>query len=58
LKIEPNANLNEVKQAYRRLAREYHPALNPTSNAKTYIQVINRAYREFRKELKQQKLVR
>ncbi|MBW4618454.1 MAG: DnaJ domain-containing protein [Cyanosarcina radialis HA8281-LM2] len=57
LKIEPNASLNEAKQAYRRLAREYHPDLNPTSNAKFYMQAINRAYREFRKEFKQKKLV-
>ncbi len=41
---------NEVKLAYRRLARKYHPDINRTASAIATMQAINKAYQEFLKE--------
>lgn len=44
LKVDRNATQNEIKQAYRRLARKYHPDLNKDDpSAKTKFQQINEA---------------
>lgn len=39
-----SASLTEIKQAYRRLAKEYHPDRNPSSEARDQIIAINAAY--------------
>jgi WD40 repeat protein len=47
LGVNKNADLDEVKQAYRRLGRQYHPDVNDSVNAKATMQAINKAYKEF-----------
>ncbi|MEC4850881.1 MAG: DnaJ domain-containing protein, partial [Jaaginema sp. PMC 1079.18] len=47
LKVTPNATFKEVKAAYRYLVKQYHPDINSTPQAKTRMQMINQAYREF-----------
>lgn len=44
LGIEKNASIEEIKKAYRRLAREYHPDLNPGKNTSTHFISIKNAY--------------
>lgn len=47
LGVDKNADADEVKQAYRRLGRQYHPDVNSRVNAKAIMQRINQAYLEF-----------
>lgn len=45
LGLEPGASDEEVKQAYRRLAKKYHPDLNPgDAEAARKMQEVNEAY--------------
>ncbi len=44
LQVEPNADLEAIKAAYRRLARLYHPDLNPRPEAAERMRAINAAY--------------
>jgi len=45
LGVDRNASEKEIKQAYRRLARKYHPDLNPNDkSAETRFKEINAAY--------------
>ncbi|NIS80644.1 MAG: DnaJ domain-containing protein [Anaerolineales bacterium] len=44
MEIEPSANSEQIKTAYRKLAKRYHPDLNPSPTAKLRMQEINRAY--------------
>ncbi len=44
LGVEKNATAEEIKRAYRRLAREYHPDLNPGSNTSGNFIRIKNAY--------------
>ena len=45
LGLEPGASDEEVKQAYRRLAKKYHPDLNPgDQEAARKMQEVNEAY--------------
>ncbi|MBV9322274.1 MAG: J domain-containing protein [Chloroflexi bacterium] len=45
LQVEPSADLEAIKAAYRRLARLYHPDLNPRPEAAERMRAINQAYR-------------
>jgi hypothetical protein len=45
LQVEPNADLEAIHAAYRRLARLYHPDLNPSPEAADRMRAINAAYR-------------
>ena len=51
LGVEPTTHFQDVKLAYRRLARLYHPDINPTVSAKTAIQAVNQAYQKFEQQL-------
>jgi hypothetical protein len=45
LQVEPSADLEAIKASYRRLARLYHPDLNPRPEAAERMRAINAAYR-------------
>src|SRR5207248_5701699 len=45
LQVEPSADLEAIHAAYRRLARLYHPDLNPSPEAAERMRAINAAYR-------------
>lgn len=49
LKVNPDANLETVRVAYRKLARLYHPDRNFSPDAIAKMQRINSAYEEFLK---------
>lgn len=44
LKVSPDANLEEVKAAFRKLAFKLHPDLNPTPKAAEQFRELNEAY--------------
>src|SRR3712207_8200741 len=44
LQVEPNADLEVIRAAYRRLARLYHPDRNPRPEAQAQMRAINAAY--------------
>ena len=44
LGIEKNANEQEIKRAYRRLAREYHPDVNKSAGADEKFKEVQSAY--------------
>ncbi|MGN8393917.1 DnaJ C-terminal domain-containing protein [Helicobacter pylori] len=44
LNVSKNANQDEIKKSYRRLARQYHPDLNKTKEAEEKFKEINAAY--------------
>lgn len=49
LGISPNASDEEIKQAYRRLAKKYHPDLNPGDKvAAQKMQEVNAAYEQIK----------
>ena len=45
LQVEPSADLEAIHTAYRRLARLYHPDLNPRPEAAERMRAVNAAYR-------------
>ncbi|BAZ27413.1 hypothetical protein NIES4073_83320 [Kalymmatonema gypsitolerans NIES-4073] len=51
LGIEKAASPKDVKRAYLRLARQYHPDINSSASAKAIMQAINRAYKEYRQKV-------
>ncbi|MEW6495599.1 MAG: DnaJ domain-containing protein [Cyanobacteriota bacterium] len=51
LGVNRDAYPNEVKQAYRQLAWQYHPDINPSTSAISTMQAINKAYEEFLSQL-------
>jgi len=50
LVVNKNTAAEEVKLAYRRLARHYHPDVNTSANAKANMQAIIEAYKQFRQQ--------
>ena len=44
LGVSPNASADEIKKAYRRLARKYHPDINKDKDAEEKFKEINAAY--------------
>ncbi len=48
LGISPDASLQEIERAYRRLARRYHPDVNPAPDAHERMAAINQAYQVLR----------
>ena len=44
LGVEKNAGADEIKSAYRKLAKKYHPDLNKASDAQAKFKEINEAY--------------
>jgi len=44
LGVEHNSTTDEIKKAYRKLAREYHPDINKTKEAEEKFKKINEAY--------------
>jgi DnaJ domain/WD domain, G-beta repeat len=48
LEVDKTADLEVVRQSYRRLARLHHPDTNSDAKATASMQVLNKAYREFR----------
>ncbi|MFN2304565.1 MAG: DnaJ C-terminal domain-containing protein [Anaerolineales bacterium] len=56
LGVKKNASQEEIKKAYRKLAREYHPDVNPDDpNAEEKFKDINEAYQVLSDEDKRQK---
>ncbi|AFZ21458.1 WD40 repeat domain-containing protein [Allocoleopsis franciscana] len=51
LGVDSDAHPDEVKLAYRRLARQYHPDINRSASAISTMQAINKAYEEFLQKL-------
>ncbi|MBW4563445.1 MAG: DnaJ domain-containing protein [Mojavia pulchra JT2-VF2] len=51
LGIDRHAHPKDVKLAYRRLARLYHPDVNPSGSAKASTQAVNQAYQKFQEQL-------
>lgn len=49
LGVKPNATRVEVKQAYRRLVRKYHPDVNNNPQAHEWAVIINGAYEKFQR---------
>ena len=53
LQISPNATIEEIKTSFRRLARQYHPDLNPDDpQAAEYFKAISEAYETLSDPLK------
>ena len=44
LGVKPTATSDEIKSAYRKLSRKYHPDTNPDDSAKEMFQKISKAY--------------
>ena len=44
LGVDKSASADEIKSAYRRLAKKYHPDLNKTEEAAEKFKEINEAY--------------
>ncbi len=44
LQIEKTATQDEIKKAYRALALQYHPDINPDETAEEHIKNLNQAY--------------
>jgi len=58
LGLEPNAGIQEIKRAYRKLAKSYHPDLNlPTSDREKFIE-ITKAYDGLIERLKRPRLTK
>lgn len=54
LGVKPNASADEIKAAYRRLARRYHPDVSKEAGAEDRFKTINEAYEALRDPAKRQ----
>lgn len=54
LGVSRNASADEIKRAYRKLARQYHPDINPDPEAQEKFKDINAAYEVLSDERKRQ----
>ncbi|MBD8525263.1 DnaJ C-terminal domain-containing protein [Pseudomarimonas arenosa] len=54
LGVKPNAGADEIKAAYRRLARRYHPDVSKEAGAEERFKAINEAYEALRDPAKRQ----
>ena len=53
LGVGRNASLEEIKSAFRKLARQYHPDQNPDKpNAEERFKQVQEAYEQLQNELK------
>src|SRR3546814_2763962 len=50
LGVEPSAGDAEIKTAYRRLARKYHPDVSKEAGAEEQFKAVNEAYEALRSE--------
>ena len=50
LGVDIDASSHDVKNAYRRLAREYHPDINNSASAQNAMQAISHSYQEFQQK--------
>jgi hypothetical protein len=57
LEVPETATLQEVKQAYRRMALRYHPDINKSRDAEARMKEINEAYERLEKGLESMVLV-
>lgn len=44
LGLKDNSSVEEIKKAYRRMARKYHPDINPSPNAQDMFILVTEAY--------------
>ena len=57
LEVSENASQEEIKKAYRKLARKYHPDINKAKDAEEKFKEINAAYEILSDEQKQMVLL-
>lgn len=57
LQVSPDASIEEIKRAYYRLAKMYHPDRNPgyKSVAENRLQILNEAYEALKSPLKRKR---
>ena len=48
LGVEPDADIKTIKTAYRKLARKYHPDMNPDEGAEEKFKEVAEAYHRHR----------
>lgn len=50
LGVKPNASADDVKSAFRKLSKQYHPDINKDPNAAEKFQSVNEAYKRYKGE--------